>query len=263
MRCRRFASLQGRIRFLSATRFSPRPIPAKTRINSCFGGSGWRELRQARWRFHRREFGGDNSLLSPSNSLFFGNISLLICVGNCSRSGCNAAVSCSKLLPKALEIAKFPVKFPDTRESGWRRVRSALRRQPASPAVREIAPNSHENGRQWRAFTILAAVSRLPISRIAGPNGRKSPAAPRNIPVFLRLAPETQFDRHCVNGPAVVIRCGLRPSGADLSRSPPPETPKNVLISRSNVLFCPTGPCPGYGLNRDLIVNKRKVFFCP
>src|SRR5258708_3205198 len=57
MRCRRFASLQGRIRFLSATRFSPRPIPAKTRINSCFGGSGWRERRQARWRFRRREFG--------------------------------------------------------------------------------------------------------------------------------------------------------------------------------------------------------------
>ena len=33
---------------------------------------------------------------------------------------------------------------------------------------------------------------------------RKSPATPRNIPVFWRLALETEFDRHCVNG-AVVL----------------------------------------------------------
>jgi amidohydrolase family protein len=31
------------------------------------------------------------------------------------------------------------------------------------------------------------------------------------------------------------------------------------LTSRSNVLFRPTSPCPGYGLNRDLIMNKRKI----
>src|SRR5260370_24909506 len=71
MRCRRFASLQGRIRFLSATRFSPRPIPAKTRINSCFGGSGWRERRQARWRFRRREFGGFATEKFPDTAMKF------------------------------------------------------------------------------------------------------------------------------------------------------------------------------------------------
>src|SRR5258706_8680889 len=144
-----------------------------------------------------------DAYVSPSNSLFFGNISLLICVGNCSRSGCNAAVSCSKLLPKAPEIAKFPVKFPDTRESGWRRVRSALRRQPGSPALRQPVPNRRRNARPQRAFLIQRTVSTFPISPAAGRNCRKSLATCRNIPVSERRRLETGCDLHCVPDVAV------------------------------------------------------------
>jgi hypothetical protein len=48
-------------------------------------------------------------------------------------------------------------------------------------------------------------VSRLPISRIAGRNRRKSPAPPRNIPVFGRRRPETGFDLHCLTEYAVQL----------------------------------------------------------
>jgi len=54
-------------------------------------------------------------------------------------------------------------KFPDTREFTWRPVRSALRRQPASPALRETTPISWRNARQWRAFADWRPVSRLRI----------------------------------------------------------------------------------------------------
>jgi nitrogen-specific signal transduction histidine kinase len=56
--------------------------------------------------------------------------SLLICVGNRGRSGCSVAVSCFEIGAGSPEIAKFPVKFPVSREFGWRRVRSALPPQP-------------------------------------------------------------------------------------------------------------------------------------
>jgi hypothetical protein len=42
-------------------------------------------------------------------------------------------VSCPDAVSRWLKIAKFPVKFPDSREFAWRRERLALRRQPASP----------------------------------------------------------------------------------------------------------------------------------
>jgi hypothetical protein len=42
-------------------------------------------------------------------------------------------VSCTKTVSECLKITKFPVKFPDSRESAWRRARSALLRQPGSP----------------------------------------------------------------------------------------------------------------------------------
>ena len=89
------------------------------------------------------------SLFLPEISLFFTIFSLLICVGNCSRSGCSAAVSWYCIVSLSPRIAKFPVKFPVSREFVWRPVRSALRRQPGSPTfgydpheMREWAGNS-------------------------------------------------------------------------------------------------------------------------
>ena len=75
------------------------------------------------------------SLIPFENSLFFKIFSLLICVGNCFRSGCSAAVSCTKSCSRSPKIANFPVKFPVSREFAWRRVRSALRRQGGSSAL--------------------------------------------------------------------------------------------------------------------------------
>ena len=85
-----------------------------------------------------------NSLFLVLNSLFFKIFSLLICVGNCAKSDCGAAVSCCEIGLGSPEIAKFPVKFPVSRECAWRRVRSALRRQPGIPASRSIAESSGE-----------------------------------------------------------------------------------------------------------------------
>src|ERR1700674_5647009 len=85
-----------------------------------------------------------NSLIPAKNSLFVEIFFLLICVGNCAKSDCGAAVSCSKIFSRCLKIAKFPVKFPDSREIAWRRARSALRRQPGSPEAGEITPQRRE-----------------------------------------------------------------------------------------------------------------------
>jgi hypothetical protein len=57
--------------------------------------------------------------------------SLLVCVGNFAKSRCSAAISLSGFGVLRLKIAKFPVKFPVSKELARRRVRSALRRQPA------------------------------------------------------------------------------------------------------------------------------------
>jgi hypothetical protein len=73
-----------------------------------------------------------DSLLRFRNSLFVRIVSLLVCVGNCRRSACSTEVSCSETDPHRPKTAKFPVKFPVTRETAWRQVRSALRRQGGS-----------------------------------------------------------------------------------------------------------------------------------
>jgi hypothetical protein len=86
-----------------------------------------------------------NSLIPAKNSLFFEIFSLLICVGNCAKSDCGASVSCYEIGLGSPEIAKFPVKFPVSREFAWRRVRSALRRQPGIPRFREF-PSLDEKG---------------------------------------------------------------------------------------------------------------------
>ena len=73
-----------------------------------------------------------DSLLRFRNSLFVRIVSLVVCVGNCRRSACSTEVSCSETDPHRPKTAKFPVKFPVTRETAWRQVRSALRRQGGS-----------------------------------------------------------------------------------------------------------------------------------
>src|ERR1700694_4761145 len=85
-----------------------------------------------------------NSLIPANNYLLFEIFSLLICVGNCAKSRCGTAVSCYEIVSWGLEIAEFPVKFPVSREFAWRRVRSPLRRQPASPRVGETSPEVAE-----------------------------------------------------------------------------------------------------------------------
>ena len=139
-----------------------------------------------------------NSLLRLRKSLFARIFSLLTFLGNCLRSDCSTAGSCYESGSWRSETAKFPVKFPVSREFSRRRVRSALRRQPTSPALREAVPNSRRNARQQRAFLIQRAVSSLPSSPAGGRNCRKSLATCRNIPVSGRRRVETGFDLHCV-----------------------------------------------------------------
>jgi hypothetical protein len=85
-----------------------------------------------------------NSLLFAKKSLFFEIFSLLICVGNCEKSDCGAAVSCYGIGPGSLEIAIFPVKFPVSREFAWRRVRLALRRPPPIPTFGQASQGTRE-----------------------------------------------------------------------------------------------------------------------
>jgi hypothetical protein len=117
-----------------------------------------------------RIFGLLNSLIPAKNSLFFETFSLLICVGNCAKSDCGAAVSCYEIGLGSPKIAKFPVKFPVSREFAWRRARSALRRQPTSAAPGESTLSNLRNARQWRAFANRLSVSGL----------RNSPLRERN-----------------------------------------------------------------------------------
>jgi len=56
------------------------------------------------------------SLLSILNSLFVRKKSLLCFLGNLPRSGCGTGVFRSEIASKSVEIAKFPVNFPVSRE---------------------------------------------------------------------------------------------------------------------------------------------------
>jgi hypothetical protein len=97
---------------------------------------------------------GCNSLIPFRNSLLFKIFSLLICVGNFTRSRCGTAVYRYRIGPGVVEIAKFPVKFPVSREFLRRRVRSALRRQPGSHSARDCWPKNPISARQLRPFVI-------------------------------------------------------------------------------------------------------------
>ena len=112
------------------------------------------------------KFCRSNSLIPSKNSLFFEIFSLIIRLGNCARNRCSTAVSCIKLGSEGARIAKFPVKFPVSWESGWRRVRSALRRQPGSRSTEDCWTTNSRSARQLRPFVDLLSVSTLPICTI-------------------------------------------------------------------------------------------------
>jgi hypothetical protein len=143
-----------------------------------------------------------NSLFPLEKSLFIEIFSLLSRIGNCLKSHCIAADSCSEIVLRSHGIAHFPAKFPVSREFTWRRVRSALRHQPGSLALCETTTKSRKSARQRRAFLVWRSVSGLRISRVTGRNCQKSPDACRNIPIFGRRRPETEFDPHCLAGSA-------------------------------------------------------------
>ena len=86
------------------------------------------------------------------------------------------------IVPRGRIIAKFPVKFPVSREYVWREVRLALCRQPARPADREAVLNSHGKARQWRAFLIRCLVSVLRFHESKGRIRGKSLVDTANIP---------------------------------------------------------------------------------
>jgi hypothetical protein len=87
---------------------------------------------------------------SLKKSLFLEIFSLLIFIGNCVRSHCSTAASCFEIVSQSPKNAKFPVKFPVSREFTRRQVRSALRRQPASPATGDFSLCGARNARRWR-----------------------------------------------------------------------------------------------------------------
>ena len=139
-----------------------------------------------------------NSLILKMSSLFPEIFSLLICVGKFTKSRCSAAVSLPSLGSQSLKIAKFPVKFPVSREFGWRQARSALRGQPSSPALNENVPDIQRKARQWRAF---ANLPRSPGSGFLPFQGEDAESLRRDTGIFpfsgdgdRRLG----FDRHYV-----------------------------------------------------------------
>ena len=80
----------------------------------------------------------------PKNFPVLANFSLFSCLGNCERNGCGTAVSRRIGLSWGPKFAKFPVKFPVSREFGGRPARSALHRQPGSPRFRASPPRTPE-----------------------------------------------------------------------------------------------------------------------
>ena len=128
-----------------------------------------------------------NSLFLLNYSLFFETFSLLIYLGNCSRSACSTAVSCFGIGPGSLKSAKFPVKFPVSREFVWRH---ALRRQPTIFNLREF-PSLHEKTPPNEGFFLQWPFPETGVRTFGAENSRKSPAVTTRIPVFQRLGLET------------------------------------------------------------------------
>ncbi len=92
-------------------------------------------------------------------------------------------LQCRPFLPARSPTRPKTAKFPDNREFLWRRVRSALRRQPGIRAFPRL-PKRPENRLEIRAFRVSVSVSVLLVQRPQGGNRRKSPALSGNIPVL-------------------------------------------------------------------------------
>ena len=128
------------------------------------------------------------------NSLFVEKISLLVRVGNYAKSRCGAAGSRYEIGSWSPEIAKFPVKFPVSREFAWRPVRSALRRQPKiirakqSPSLKlpsiSTAYDELLSDRNFRLFSNASETL---------------PAAPRDMDAtwFFQTASESSMSKPC------------------------------------------------------------------
>src|ERR1700676_1856909 len=77
----------------------------------------------------------EHSLLPAKKSLFPEIFSLLVCVGNFTRSRCGTAVSRNEIRFRGTKIAKFPVNFPVSRElpTGDRFVSDCAHHHPVFP----------------------------------------------------------------------------------------------------------------------------------
>src|SRR6267143_4346353 len=93
-------------------------------------------------------------------------------------------------------IAKFAVKFPDTREFPWRLVRSALRRQPATHSTGESGYVIVEIAVFHRPFVRLSRFSGLRKTATLERICRKSPTQTAEIPVFVETIGGDWFDHH-------------------------------------------------------------------
>ena len=153
-----------------------------------------------------------DSLLRFRNSLFVRIVSLLVCVGNCRRSACSTEVSCSETDPHRPKTAKFPVKFPVTRETAWRQVRSELRRQGGS-----LVEPRHSD--LLSASALAGVVQPLAVRS-------SSPKAPAGRPCGV-LCGEIQYDARVGTGPssplgaAAIVAIGAPPCENRSARSNP------------------------------------------
>jgi hypothetical protein len=137
-----------------------------------------------------------SSLLLSFNSLFFKLFSLLIRIGNCWKNGCSAGVFAYAIGAEVPEIAKYPVKFPDNREFSWRLVRSALRRQPGSPAVGDgLQPAPHRPGNP--GFSRIRLCLQTPDLPISGPKLPKVSGPVRGNSRFAEIFGGDRFDHDC------------------------------------------------------------------
>ena len=162
-----------------------------------------------------------NFLIPLKNSLILKIFSLIICVGNCSGSGCGAAVSWSSIVSLSPRIAKFPVKFPDTREFAGRLVRSALRRQPGSHAVEHEFLGRRERTANSGVFPIRLS---SPCSHFAVSGGRTPKSLRLNSQIFPFCGDPGRrhwFERHCVLKVNRKSR-SLRRLGIHISGNPSP-----------------------------------------
>lgn len=140
--------------------------------------------------------GESNSLILSKNSQFFEILSQLIRVGNSSKSRCGTGVSWPTHLSQSSKNVKFPAKFPVSREFLWRRVRSALRRQPATRSTRESGLILGEGTVFYRVFVRLSRVSGFQKMATLTRTYRKSPAQTAEIPIFAETVGGDRFDHH-------------------------------------------------------------------